>query len=72
MTLAMLVEKLTQFCLWFFWDMEWPTEKMIILGALLLFLILLTATVKRFKKPGPVAKAAAAASPGNKKHWRTG
>ena len=71
MTLAMLVEKLKQFCLWFFWDMEWPTEKIIILGALLLFLILLTAIVKRYKKPGPVAKAAAA-SAGNKKHWRTG
>jgi hypothetical protein len=71
MTLAMLVEKLKQFCLWFFWDMEWPPEKIVILGALLLFLILLTAIVKRFKKPGPVAKAAGA-SASNKKNWRTG
>jgi len=71
MTLAMLVEKVRQFCLWFFWDMEWPKEKIIILGALILVLVVLTALVKRFKKPGPVARATAA-SRGDKKHWRTG
>lgn len=71
MTLAMLVEKLKQFCLWFFWDMEWPKEKIIILGALILVLVALSAIVKRFKKPASVAKATAA-SAGPKKHWRTG
>ena len=71
MTLAMLVEKVRQFCLWFFWDMEWPREKIIILGALILVLVVLTALLKRFKKPGPVA-GATAASTGQKKHWRTG
>ncbi|HUT29500.1 MAG TPA: hypothetical protein VMX13_06895 [Sedimentisphaerales bacterium] len=71
MTIAMLVSKLKQFCLWFFWDMNWPKEKIIILGALILVLFVLTAIVKRFKKPAPVAKTTAA-SAGQKRHWRTG
>jgi hypothetical protein len=71
MTIAMLVGKLKQFCLWFFWDMTWPKEKIITLGVLILVLMILSAVVKHFKKVSPAGKTTAVPT-GQRRHWRTG
>ena len=70
MTMAMLVDKIEQFCLWFFWNMEWPKEKIITLGVMILVLIIIASIMGRFKKVRPAACTTARPA-GERRHWRT-
>jgi hypothetical protein len=70
MSVSVLVEKLRQFCLWFFWDRQWPPEKILTLVILILLVIILRRVTKQRVGSYAVKKARAAAT--EKKHWRTG
>lgn len=70
MSVPVLVEKLRQFCLWFFWDKHWPPEKILTIIILILLLIILRMATKQ--KAGSYAVKKARAAPTEKKHWRTG
>jgi hypothetical protein len=56
MSIEVLVEKLRQFCLWFFWQREWTQEKILTLAILAALVLILRAIIKRTKRDDSVVK----------------
>jgi hypothetical protein len=65
------LQEVRQFCLWFFWEPGWPTEKIMILGALLLLVLLLHVIACKKRRIVSTQKAATT-SPPERQSWRTG
>jgi hypothetical protein len=71
MDIQTLVEKLRQFCLWFFWEREWSQEKILTLAGLILLVIVLHLIIRRTYRLKPV-KTVKAIEACERKNWRTG
>ena len=68
--MATLVDRIKQFFLWFFWNMEWPKEKIITLGVMIFLLVIIWAIARRFKKVRPAGRTNPKTT-GERRHWRT-